>query len=122
MALDVYFRDDIRNILRSVYVASEGPTALVAELLQDPELKNVPITKLLAIYRTGYQQALNAVGIAFGLNDLPEPQIALVQNTHPVNSAAELPATNSAREDDPKLDDLVMTRFLWIKRQHERRE
>jgi len=120
MALDIYFRDDIRNVLRSVYIASEGAAALIAELMRDPELQNVSVQKLLGVYREGYLQALNAVGLAFGLNDQPEPQIAPVQNARLTRSARSRPATGDAEPrqnaDVPELD---MVRFLWHKRQRE---
>jgi len=125
MALDIYFRDDIRNVLRSVYIASEGPAALIAELMRDPELQNVSVQKLLGVYREGYLQALNAVGLAFGLDREPpapaiaQPRADLIQ---PVSSAAERPATNSAEpRRETELDELDMTRFLWVKRQYEQR-
>jgi len=66
MALDVYFREDIVNILRSVSLASEGPAVLLAEIMQDPELKRVALDKLLEIYRRGFATALGAVGLAVG--------------------------------------------------------
>ena len=67
MALDVYFKEDVLNVLRATYVAGEGPATLVAEMLQDPELQNVPLDKLLGVYRRGFVTALGAVGLAFGL-------------------------------------------------------
>lgn len=67
MALDVYFKEDILNVLRATYVAGEGPAILVTEMLQDPELQNVPLDKLLGVYRRGFVTALGAVGLAFGL-------------------------------------------------------
>lgn len=122
MALDIYFRDDIRNVLRSAYLASEGPAALVAELLRDPELQNVSMGKLLSVYREGYLQALNAVGVAFGL--VPEagsdgmPTQAIPRTGSSASGPRPALDFSRPRDDVPELD---MTRFLWRKRQHERR-
>lgn len=68
MSFDVYFKEDILNILRSTYAASEGSASLVLEMLEDPDLKDVPVRKLLNIYRRGFATALGAVGLAFGLD------------------------------------------------------
>jgi hypothetical protein len=68
MALDVYFREDILNVLRATYAAGEGPAALVAEMLQDDEFQGVSLDKLLQVYRQGFNTALGAVGLAFGLD------------------------------------------------------
>jgi len=131
MALDVYFRDDIRNILRSAYIAGEGPAALVAELLQAPELGGVPMTKLLRVYREGYLQALNAVGLAFGLDlSLPAP----VNRSPPTPRSRTValpvdPARGNGRSmveresgDESMLEEFDMTRFLWVKSQYEKRK
>lgn len=47
MALDIYFKDDILNVLRAAYVAGEGPATLVADILEDQDLRDVPLDKLL---------------------------------------------------------------------------
>ena len=70
MALDVYFRDDIKNILRATLVASEGSAALVGDLLQDPDLDQAMARKLMQVYKQGFASALGAVALAFGL-DVP---------------------------------------------------
>jgi len=56
MGLDVYFRRDIANILCSTACASEG-----ASRPRDPESAES------VGYRRGVQDALMAVGLAFGL-------------------------------------------------------
>lgn len=71
MAFDVYFKEDILNALRSVYAANEGAAGLACELLQDPDLQGVELTRLMQIYRRGFVTALGAVGLAFGLDALP---------------------------------------------------
>jgi hypothetical protein len=68
LALDVYFREDILNVLRATYVAADGPAALLSELVRDPELRHVPLDRLVQVYRQGFCTALGAVGLAFGLD------------------------------------------------------
>jgi hypothetical protein len=69
MALDVYFRRDIANILRATACASEGAAGLALELLGDAELGDAGISqeRLLQVYRQGVRHALVSVGLAFGL-------------------------------------------------------
>jgi hypothetical protein len=68
LALDVYFREDILNVLRATYAAADGPAALLSELIRDPELRHVPLDRLVQVYRQGFCTALGAVGLAFGLD------------------------------------------------------
>jgi hypothetical protein len=93
LALDVYFRDDILNVLRATYAAADGPAALLGELVRDPELRQLPLDRLVEVYRQGFCTALGAVALAFGLDpaerhsnsgggfptpaDWPEPQISV---------------------------------------------
>lgn len=73
MALEVYFRRDIANILRATACASEGSAGLALELLADSELcaeldsAEISREKLLQVYRQGIRHALVSVGLAFGL-------------------------------------------------------
>jgi hypothetical protein len=115
MALDVYFKEDILNVLRATYVASEGPATLVAEVLQDPALRDVPLDKLLRIYRRGFLTAIGAVGIAFGLDscnhekDLMEQSLTEIQRRQASSSST----TRSA------LPEFDMLSFLWTRAQRE---
>jgi hypothetical protein len=124
MALDVYFRDDILNILRSTYAASEGTSSLVMQLLQDPDLEHVPVQKMLAIYRRGFITALGSVGLAFGLdtieqeNQLPAGR-SLVLSSEPVLLSQPLSDRENAAQDEQSLSDLDMFRFLWTRAQRE---
>ena len=68
MALKIYYQEDVLNILRSTFVASEGTAAVVTDMLHDPDLQEVPMEKLLQIYRRGFHTALGAIGLAFGLD------------------------------------------------------
>jgi hypothetical protein len=139
--LDVYFREDIRNILRATYVASEGSTALLNEVLKDPELQSVPLVKLLHVYKHGFAHALGAIGLAFGLDPMPAaPGQPLygggdeLKHTLPPGdselfwpSPHQLPNVPSPTESlpgdngDSELGELDLGRFLWTKAQHERR-
>jgi len=71
--LDIYYKEDILNTLRGLHVASEGSASLAVDLLCDPDLRasiesgDVPLEKLLQIYRRGFHTALAAVGLSFGL-------------------------------------------------------
>lgn len=60
MSLDVYFRDDIANILRAVNQAGEG-MAVEMPTKDDGEVRE------LAAFRRGFRAALGAVATAFGL-------------------------------------------------------
>jgi hypothetical protein len=55
MGLEMWFRDDVRNMLLSLSVSS----ALAGQWSEDPQL---------AAYRAGYQAAIGAVAVAFGLS------------------------------------------------------
>jgi hypothetical protein len=123
MALDVYFREDILNVLRSAYVASEGSASLVTQVLQDPELRNIPVQKLLSIYRQGFVTALGSVGIAFGLEAIPEGRARYVTHslepasgTEPVSMNTAVPASASG-DWDGSLDEEPFG-FLWPSVQH----
>lgn len=74
MALDIYFREDIANILRSVNMANGSALFFV-----DVELKvsregrlqcDAEAIEHIAVYREGFDAALGAVAAAFGI--LPE--------------------------------------------------
>lgn len=77
MGLDVYFRQDIANVLRATACASDGAMGVAADLIGDPELchkldaAGIPREKLLQVYRQGVRNALLSVGLAFGLEPAP---------------------------------------------------
>ncbi len=109
MSFDVYFKQDILNILRSTYAASEGSASLVLEMLEDPDLQGVPVGKLLHIYRRGFATALGAVGLAFGLDA-----------TLPGSGTASCPLLSDPQQDafDPgaqqaEWTDAQVLGFLW---------
>ncbi len=68
MALDVYFREDILNVLRATYAAAAVPASLLSSLAQDQRLGNAASDGLLEAYRQGFCTALGAVGLAFGVD------------------------------------------------------
>ena len=75
MALDVYFRDDIANIIRSVNQSGGNTAAIVHYFIAECERNGVhpdmhELEKKLNIYQRGFCDALGAVAVAFGI--LPE--------------------------------------------------
>ena len=78
MALNVYVKEDILNVLRALHVSSEVPAALAVDLLQShrspaevqgtdlPE-PQAPAEEMLLAYQKGFRTALAAVALAFGL-------------------------------------------------------
>lgn len=126
MPLDMYFREDIRNVLRATFVASEGSAGLAGELLHDPTLQNVPLNKLLYIYRKGFVNALGAVGVAFGLDAgyrdaeqglrsvfPPEPDRSALEYSTPMQSDQPVGAAQGPQELD-------LADFLWVKAQYQK--
>lgn len=67
MARDVYFREDIMNVLRSAHVAGDGASTLMGEL-DDLHLNGASMDTILQAYRSGFNRALVSVGLAFGLD------------------------------------------------------
>jgi hypothetical protein len=77
MALDIYVREDILNVLRALHVSSEVPTALSVDLLRGRELpverkeasleRETFAEELLSAYQKGFRTALASVALAFGL-------------------------------------------------------
>jgi hypothetical protein len=81
MALDVYVKEDILNVLRALHVSSEVPAALSVELLQDRDLpdRGEPAgcathdQECILSYQRGFRSALASVALAFGLVPLSSP-------------------------------------------------
>lgn len=127
MALDVYFRDDIKNILRATLVASEGSAALVGDLLQDPDLDQVMAHKLMQVYKQGFASALGAVALAFGL-DVPPFWTKVEAPAQTPSSLAPRQGSHRAlnRGAEPSsppgqtLDEFDLADFLWIRSEVER--
>jgi hypothetical protein len=72
MALDVYFREDIANIFRSINLAGSGTASLVNREISRAASKNeqldaADLAERLEIYEQGYLDALQAVAAAFGI-------------------------------------------------------
>lgn len=103
MALDIYFKRDIANVLRSTACASEGSARLVLELTRSSERTaeaaqhetGIPPERLLQAYREGVAHALVSVGLAFGLE--------------PVGADAQPKQGNA----------LPLTGLLWVEPPHE---
>ncbi len=92
MAVDVYFREDIAQVLSAVDLASGGTAALVNEELekatcngQQPD--GAALADHLRIYRQGYKAALAAVATAFGV--LPAPENVVVSGMRMVRERCE---------------------------------
>ena len=134
MALDVYFKEDVLNVLRATYVAGEGPATLVAEMLRDPELQNVPLDKLLGVYRRGFVTALGAIGLAFGIEPT-RTSVEREQRTQAQQPPVEHQGTSalygaSSRRVGPGTagelrsnhvrDEFDLTDFLWTHAQYEK--
>lgn len=72
MALDVYFREDLANVLHAVDMGGGGMTALVHEEIQRAlrnglQISNEELIDHMRIYRQGYKDALAAIAAAFGI-------------------------------------------------------
>ena len=84
MALDVYFKEDVLNVLRALHVSSEVPAALAVDLLQEIELavgeggcdalpgndvclQEARMRERMLFYQKGFRTALASVALAFGL-------------------------------------------------------
>ena len=81
MALDVYFKDDIANVLRSVNMAGGGTAAIVYQEIEKAMRQRQPVETAdladhLDVYQQGYRDALGAVAAAFGI--LPNPETDVV--------------------------------------------
>ena len=72
MPVDVYFKEDIAQILGAVDQAGGGTAALVNDEISKAArngdaLETEELADHLRIYRQGYRDALNAVATAFGI-------------------------------------------------------
>lgn len=89
MALDVYVKEDILNVLRALHVSSEVPAALSIDLLRDRDLPDYgePATcatrdqECILSYQKGFRSALASVALAFGLVPLSSPSPAPSSST-----------------------------------------
>ena len=68
--LDVFFKEDIKNILRATLVASEGSANLIAQLVADDH----DAARLVEMYRQGYGAALDSIALAFGVQPSSKSQ------------------------------------------------
>ena len=85
MSLDVYFRKDIANALEALYVAGEGETSLLFEqmnkVLKDGQQRQ-ELAEQMQTYQRGYQDALLAVAMAFGVIEKPKIQLERGRQTN----------------------------------------
>ena len=72
MALDVYFREDLANVLSAVDMGGGGTVAFIHEEIQKAQragrqFSDEELIDHLRIYRQGYKDALAAIAAAFGI-------------------------------------------------------
>jgi hypothetical protein len=67
MAFKAFYREDIRNALEAAQLASEGSSMLLAQVLSDAQIQDVPVDRALDIYRQGFCTALATVARTFGV-------------------------------------------------------
>ena len=72
MGLDVYFRRDIANVLRSIARSIGGALRVPMWLLEDVTTKEQ--RRVLDAYKAGVRDALEAVGHSFGLEAVTAPR------------------------------------------------
>jgi hypothetical protein len=89
MALDVYFREDIANILRSADIAGASTAGIVHREIEKALRRGQPIETAdladsLELYQQGYRDALGAMAAAFGIlpDQVPgvDPEMLLERN------------------------------------------
>lgn len=71
--LDIYFTENVANIIRSVRTAGSGALMFADTELKSGEVRGVSINETVAhisFYQRGFDAALGAVAAAFGI--LPE--------------------------------------------------
>lgn len=72
MALDVFFRENLADALRSADMGGGGIAAVINEELQRAQRSGATLgagelTNALRIYRRGYRDALAVIAAAFGI-------------------------------------------------------
>jgi hypothetical protein len=98
MALDLYAKEDILNVLHALHVSSEVPTALAVGLVQDRELavgerdcealagQSALAQERMVFYQKGFRTALASVALAFGLVPVSSSSPASGSHTMPSRS------------------------------------
>lgn len=129
MALDVYFKEDVKNILRAALLASEGSAGLISELLSSSDLDQAAASKLVYMYKQGFASALGSIALAFGL-DMPPPAQQWQVKSPPSSrvftggvrrmSVRDSGKSLAADDLDDGLEEFDLAGFLWAKSEHER--
>jgi len=117
--LDVFFKEDIKNILRATLVASEGSAALIGELLSGSDLDQAAAGKLMYMYKQGFASAMGAIALAFGL-DVPPPAQQWQISTPPRRQMAIRESNTTLPLDQDGLEQFDLDGFLWAKSEYER--
>ena len=76
MALDVYFKEDIQNVLTSTQVASDGFVNIVNAMMIQDKGSSPAVRALTSMYHQGFNTAIDAIAEAFGIKLSPGPIIA----------------------------------------------
>jgi hypothetical protein len=108
MSSNICFKQDILNVLRAAYIASQGSARVMARTLERCSVRDVPSDEILGAYNTGFATALAAIGVAFGLDQSDERTVQ--KRNLPDRDPRELPGTD---EDGGRTDDAELIAFLW---------
>jgi hypothetical protein len=108
MSSNICFKQDILNVLRAAYIASQGSARVMARAMERCSAQDVPSDEILGAYNTGFATALAAVGVAFGL-DRSDDRTAQKPNL-PDRDPRELPG---AGPDSSQANEAELIAFLW---------
>ena len=105
----------------ATYVANEGPAALMVDLLKDRDLctaldaADVPLEKLLQIYRQGFCTALAAVGLAFGVMPEGQGETSFVHPPSPASGERLSGSTGTCLDGGAGPCDMDLVSSLWAR-------
>lgn len=72
MSLDIFFKEDIANALRSANHGSGNAALVVQDAIKTALENNLDVPDIIAnnlrIYRQGYKDALDTIALAFGIH------------------------------------------------------
>ena len=110
------------NALRAAYLASEGSASLAVDLLQNPDLRDVELDKMLQVYRRGFVTALGVICLAFGLDEADRRELG--RTGRPRFEPHLPPALHGDRTEDPGIrspaqpafDEFDLVGVLWAKK------
>jgi hypothetical protein len=113
MSLDVYFKEDIANVIKAAFANSEMQARMIAKALVAQGIDPESVDALMNAYTDGFNAALCSVGLAFGLDmEIPESRGEYAYGIDQPESYQQLPGSY---EEEPHDGDLVG--YLWEKAQ-----